>query len=149
MHPSIREIIRIFLVVGLILLGILWLLTSKKDSKNPKITAEALSSYRLQEWKFFNSKEERFRTFINIQVALAYPLNDFRTEKEIIQKKEKINSFIKTYLSEKSYNALDQAKDREALKTELLVKINQNMKHKIKDIYYIKFTVLKQKAENY
>ena len=131
---------------------IVWLFILQKENDgflNPKVEVEqAKSSYQLKEMRFTNFIGDKKEVMtINIEVALGYPRNNFMHEKEIIEKKEKINRFIRSYLSQKSYYELDEAKEKEMIKKELLRRINLSMRYPVEEIYYRKFLVMKQEDQ--
>ncbi|MDH5682737.1 MAG: flagellar basal body-associated FliL family protein [Spirochaetota bacterium] len=108
----------------------------KKEKKNYQTT------YQLDELKFFALPDETRKTYVDIQVSLAFPMNDHETESEIIIKREQIKKFIKHHISQKSYYQLKEANKRESIKYELLERINKILKRPVQDIYFTKFFVM-------
>ena len=141
-----------YLILLTFIILIVWLFILQKENDgflNPKEDVEqAKSSYRLKEMRFTNFVGDKKEVMtINIEIALGYPKNNFMHEKEIIEKKEKINRFIQSYLSQKSYYELDEAEEKEMMKKELLRRINLSMRYPVEEIYYRKFLVMKQEEE--
>ncbi len=115
-----------------------------KKSEKPN-----LSYYLLDEASFTAvPPDEQSIVFVNIRVSLAYPYNDHEHENEILEKRYRINKFIRDYISEKTYSELDESSERKEIERELKRQINSMMKYPISHLYFSKFSVLKRPNPN-
>ncbi len=110
---------------------------------------QALSYHLLDEMSFTAiPPDEHSIVFITVRVSLAYPYNDHDYENEILMKRDRINIFIRRYISQKLYTELDKSYKRKAIEKELERKINSIMEYPISHLYFSKFSVLKRPDPN-